>query len=138
MKSLLIWTIRFISVPPENTRKPEKKKSWLIRGKRRRFQGEKAIFCFSSWTIVIFQERIEKNDLGIGNVSKTTAGKILDYYTSKWLSTFKHKLNINLFFWGGWGGGSYNISYCSTLKMRKEPFVFVQRSFFITLINMGA
>ena len=31
----------------------------------------------------------------------------------------------------------YNISYYNTLKMKKELFVFVLLSFFITLINLG-
>ena len=32
----------------------------------------------------------------------------------------------------------YNISYCNTLRMKKELYVFVLLSFFITLINLGA
>ena len=77
MKSQGIWINWFVSVSLENTRKSEKKKSELI-WKLQMFSGKKGILYFSSWTIVTFQGMMEKNDLGVDNVNKTTAGEILN------------------------------------------------------------
>ena len=76
---------------------------------------------------------IEKNNLGVGNVNTPTARHVLGYYTLYRLLTFRRKLYINLLFCF-----DYNINYYNALKMKKELFVFVLLSIFITLINLDA
>ena len=76
----------------------------------------KTYFIFSRFN-VISQGLIEENNLGVGNVNTSVMRYVLDYYTLCRLLTF---------------------SYYNTLKMKKELFVFVLISFFITLINLGA
>ena len=77
------------------------------------------------------QGLIEKNNLVAGNVNTPGSRYILGYYTFYRLLTFRSKLDINLF----WGGFYCNISYCNTLKMKKDLLLFVLLSFCITLIN---
>ena len=78
---------------------------------------------------------IEKNNLGISNVSKPNTRETPDYYTLYQLLTCRIQLNINLFYFVSF---DCNISYYNRLKIKKEVFVFLLQSFLITLINLGA
>ena len=68
-----------------------------------------------------FQGLIEKNSLGDGNVNTPTTIYILGYYTLYRLCTFRRVNSIltSYFVFG------YNISYYSTLKLKKELLLFV-------------
>ena len=65
---------------------------------------------------------VDKNNLGVGNVTMPT--KIRFRLLNSILTCY--------FVFG------YNISYYNTLKLKRELFVFVLLSFFITLMNLGA
>ena len=94
----------------------------------------KILFNLTLWIVrVIDQGLIEKNSLSIGNVNMSTTRNVLGYYTLYRLLTFRSKLNINLLF-----VFDYNINHYNTLKMKKELFLFVFLSAFITLIDLGA
>ena len=80
-----------------------------------------------------FQGLMEKNNLGVGNINTPTTRYVLDYNTFYRLLTFRVKSILTCFF-----VFDYNIIYCNTLRIKKELFVFVLLSFFITLINLGA
>ena len=71
--------------------------------------------------------------MGVGNVNMSTTRYVLGYYTLYRLLTFRSKLGINLLF-----VSDYNINHYNTLKMKKELFLFVFVSVFITLIDLGA
>ena len=83
-------------------------------------------------TVHIFslQSRVhrEKN-LGVANVSKTTAPEILDHYTSKRQRTFRRKLKIKLlvFFF------LLQYQFFPYIKNEKELLGLILRPFFFSL-----
>ena len=76
------------------------------------------------------QGLIEKNSLGVSNVNMTTMRYILGYYSIDFLHSGVNSILICLFVF------DYNINHYNTLKIKKELFLFVFLSVFITLIDL--
>ena len=79
------------------------------------------------------QGLIEKNGLGIGNVNMSTTRYVLaTIHCIGFLHSGVNSILICFFVF------DYNINHYNALKMKKEPFLFVFLSVFITLLDLGA